>query len=98
MRGSTKSNKSSTTAKSKSEKSVSTSKTKDAPDSSVPLDLAAAKKTSEELGAQVKVLFDQLVKDIRACSEDELPRKDKLVKVTLMIPEGKNPGDTLNFA
>jgi hypothetical protein len=79
-------------------KSVSSSKKKDPASSSVSQDVVALKKKAEELGAQVKVLFDQLVKDIRACSQDELPRRNRLVKVTIMIPEGKNPGDTLNFA
>lgn len=100
---STKSGKSSakTTPKKKSD-SKSTSSTKEEASASgttkdAPEGLEAIRNKTAELQAEVKELHDRIVSDIKAMSKEDLPERERNVQVTVSIPEGKNPGDSISF-
>lgn len=43
-------------------------------------------------------LYDTIVKNIKAMTDEELPRRKKTSKVSLIVSEGKGPGDTIMFS
>jgi hypothetical protein len=46
----------------------------------------------------VKELYDNIVKEIKAMTDDDIPRRKKTSKVSLVVSVGKGPGDTIMFS
>lgn len=62
-------------------------------------ELEYLREQAKELFKEQRRLFDLSLKEISEMSEEQMPRKGLMetIKVTLSVPEGKNPGDSLMF-
>lgn len=62
-------------------------------------ELVKLREQAKELHREHRRLFDLVVKEISEMTEEQMPRKGLMenIKVTLSVPEGKNPGDSLMF-
>jgi hypothetical protein len=61
------------------------------------LSLAFLKQEAADKQNAVKELFDKIVKGIKNMSDEELPRRKKTSKVSVVVSDGKEPGDTITF-
>jgi hypothetical protein len=62
-------------------------------------ELVKLREQATELHKEQRRLFDLVVEEISEMTEEQMPRKGLMetIKVTLSVPEGKNPGDSLMF-
>ena len=58
----------------------------------------ALKKRAVDLKQKSDKTFEDTCAAIRRMTDKELPRKKKSEKVSIVVPEGKNPGDDITFA
>jgi len=58
----------------------------------------ALKKRAEDLKAKSDQVFRETRDAINKMTEKELPRKKKNEKVSIVVPEGRNPGDDITFS
>lgn len=99
----TKKPKTETPNKSVASKKKSTPKsTENGDDKELPEDpqenLAFLKQAALDKKEAVNELYDTIVKKIKAMTDEELPRRKKTSKVSLVVSEGKGPGDTIMFS
>ena len=58
----------------------------------------ALKKRAADLKQRSDKTFEDTCAAIKRMTDKELPRKKKSEKVSIVVPEGKNPGDDITFA
>ena len=59
--------------------------------------LEAVKKKADEKKAEQEAIYAKLVTEIKAMKDSTLPRRKETSKVSLVVSEGKKPGDNMTF-